>query len=177
MSKRIFVGIKASNSLLKEIKFWRVKYEKKLKVRWIADKNLHLTLIPPWYEKDIKQVKTILNNMTIELEPFTIQYIKVSFGPSKSHPRLIWATGKSSKRSIHLKILLEKKLEKTKEKRQFKPHLTIARFREKDFSGFPIKELNEKVNWIQKVNSFILFESKLSRKGAEYQVLEKIKLE
>jgi hypothetical protein len=47
--------------LQKKILTWE-KILKPLPVRWILGKNMHITLIPPWYatEAEIKKIKNIL---------------------------------------------------------------------------------------------------------------------
>jgi len=67
-------------------------------------------------------------------------------------------------------------LQRKSEKRPFLTHLTIARFKKKDFASFPTRDLHNKVFWEEKVNSFLLMESRLKRSGAEYEKLAEIPL-
>lgn len=175
MSRRVFVGIKISNGLQEEILGWEKSWQQKLTVRWLAGKNLHITLIPPWYEGNPEKVKNALGEIKGKFKPFEIKFNKITFGPDPKHPRLIWTEGKAPPEIFKLKKLLEKILNQAGEKRKFSLHLTLARFQPKDFLFFPIKTLDEEIAWAQEVYSIILFEAHLFLTGAEYEVLEEIK--
>ncbi len=158
-----------SDKLESEILEWEKAFSK-LPVRWLLGKNLHITLVPPWYEENIEAVIQKLNTVK-STGVFDIEFNKVTFGPDPKRPRLIWAEGEASKPIVELKTALEKILNKEPERRLFRLHLTLARFRPETFSSFPIKELNEKVFWRDRVTSFLLMESRLSREGADYTTL------
>jgi 2'-5' RNA ligase len=172
--RRIFIAITISKQLQAEILRWSQKY-KKLPVRWLAGKNLHITLVPPWHEIDIEN--QIFKIKKIKAEPFIIEFTKVTFGPNPNQPRLIWSIAKAQPQIFHLKNKLEMIFpEHKKIQRDFITHLTIARFDNKKFSSFPIKKIDEDVLWQDEVNSFVLMESRLSPKGADYEILETFKL-
>lgn len=175
--KRIFVAVAISKSLQRKIFDWKKKHKSArwwTSVRWLVSKNLHITLIPPWYEKNVDNVKNRLARQSFsEGGAFNILFEKVEFGPDLKKPRLIWTTGKTPKEALNLKKSLEKTLKRKSEYRTWKLHLTIARFREEDFDKFPVKKLDEHVEWKEKVRSFVLMESHLSPKGADYKILKK----
>lgn len=177
MRKRIFIGIKASKNLQKEILKWRKRYLKTLSVRWIPRENLHITLIPPWNEEDIEKATQVLESIRGSFSPFEVEFIKVSFGPSFKRPRLIWAKGKESPGMVYLKKTLERTLGKRGERRPFRPHLTLARFKTNDFCEFKIKKLQDKVSWIEKIETVCLYESKTLPSGAKYKILERVEFE
>jgi 2'-5' RNA ligase len=147
------------------------------KVRWVKPKNLHITLVPPWYEENIKQIKEVLGSIRDTFGPFEIIFERITYGPDPRRPRLIWAEGEASLEIRNLKLEIERALNQKPEERPFKLHLTIARFRPETFSSFPIKKLDEKVFWRDEVKSFVIMESHLSPEGADYEVLEEIRLE
>lgn len=177
MKKRIFVGIKISEGLQKEIARWRKPFESKLPVRWLLGKNLHLTLIPPWYEENINLIKKALIATDFKVQPFEVTFHQVSFGPQSKNPRLIWAEEKTHPLLVTLRDRLSKTLPRPIEKRPLLSHLTLARFRPKDFVNFPIKKLDEPVEWDQKVASIALFEAHLLSSGADYQTLAEVRLQ
>lgn len=169
-----------SENLQAEIDAWRGKYDH-LPVRWLAGKNLHITLIPPWYEEDVQSVIDKLKQAGEEFAPFQVLFEKVEFGPDTHRPRLIWAEGEAPKELIELKQKVEETLiqgtaarpeSAKRESRLFRLHLTLARFRPETFSSFPVKRLNEKVCWRDRIESFVLLESHLSPGGADYEILE-----
>lgn len=174
MKQRLFVALSISDNLKEQILAWQKKYNH-LPVRWIKSENLHITLIPPWYEENLKSKIENLGSLK-KLQPMTLNFNKIEFGPTKYQPRLIWTSGETPKELPFLKEKLETILERKAEKRHFLTHLTIARFRPEHFANFPIKELNEEIAWQDKIDSLILFESILKRTGAEYMPLVRINL-
>lgn len=183
IKKRIFFAVSVSEDLQKEILKWQKKYlgsqpsfakATEGKIRWLAGKNLHITLIPPWYTGDVESVIKKLKNL--EIKSFNIEFNRVTYGPDPKRPRLIWAEDKAPKGILELKSRLEEILDKKPEKRPFTLHLTIARFRPETFSSFSIQQLDERVLWQEKVNSFVLMEAHLSPKGADYEILETFNL-
>jgi len=175
MKKRVFVGFNAPENLQKNVLLWQNKW-RYLPARFIAPKNLHITLVPPWYEEKIEQAIDLLKSCSKITTPIEIAFEEICFGPKENQPRLIWIKGKSTPKLHLLKSKLTQALKQNEEKRDFLPHLTIARFKERDFARFPVKKLAEKINWRQKFDSFCLFESRLTPDGAEYEIIEEIKL-
>jgi len=174
MKRRVFIGIPISIQL-SSIIYDFIKRDKVFlpsDARIIKPKNLHLTLVPPWYEENLdsffldfeKKIKSM------QIQPFKIQFTKISPGPVKTNPRLIWIEGKPTPELLNLKSFVEGIIEKRDvEKREFIPHITIARFEGKNSCRF--KE--EKIKFEETINSFCIFESRLSPKGANYKVLKK----
>ena len=170
---RIFVAVPISNELQEKILEWE-KFFPDLPVRWLLGKNLHITLTPPWGENNVEEVKNLLEKVE-NPAPFEVEFDEVSFGPNPKAPRLIWANGSAPKEIVNLKSNVEEVLEFKPENRPYKLHLTLARFRPEDFRNFKIKNLREKVLWKEKIDSFVLMESHLSRAGAEYEIIFKKK--
>lgn len=54
--------------------------------------------------------------------------------------------------------------------------MTLIRFNPGSFSKFEVKKLDEEVLWQDRVDSFVLMESHLSRSGANYKFLEEFPL-
>jgi 2'-5' RNA ligase len=168
------MAIGISSGLQKEILDWEKGYEN-LPVRWLFEKNLHITVIPPWYDDDegIKNNKIIFKEAAETINGFEFSLNRVSYGPDSQSPRLIWAEGRETpKELIKLKNNLDGILKIGKGNRPFKLHLTLARFRQENFSGFPVKTLNDNINWSEKARSILLMESHLSSSGADYEILE-----
>ena len=172
MSHRIFLAIPITPSLQNAILEWENGFIK-LPVRWLVGKNLHTTLVPPWYEEEsqIEGCKTQITEATSGFKPFELKFTRVTFGPDPREPRLIWAEGTAPKEIVELRDKLLRVFSRPAEKRTFKTHLTLARFRPETFSSFPVKNLDEKVYWPEKVSSVVLMESHLSRDGADYEVI------
>lgn len=172
---RIFIAVCPSAAVKKEIG----QLQEKLKplsprIRLIPPENLHLTLAPPWYEneKGIEKIKEKLKTIRGRVKPFSIAFDQVSYGPTKHAPRLIWASGASVKELSALKQEIEKALALSPEKREFLPHLTLARFRPEHFASFTVKEINQPVSWKCIIENFYLMQSQLHPRGAVYTVLQ-----
>ena len=176
MKQRIFIALPISESLQSEILSWQGQFPN-LPVRWLKGKNLHITLVPPFYvnEQELEKIEKALQAVG-GFGSFEISFSNVTFGPDPRRPRLIWTEGETPKELIELQQKLQKIFGKEPEKRPFRLHLTIARFRPETFSSFQIRKLNEKVDWRDKVNRVVLFESRLSRDGADYEVLQEVLL-
>ena len=175
MKKRVFVAIKASEGLQKKISDWQEKFAAADSVRVISSENLHITLIPPWYEENVD--KQIPKLKKIKGSIFNIEFKKVTFGPNLGRPRLIWAEGETSPELYKLKSLLDDLFPEYKSKhKNFILHMTLARFNPDSFSKFEINKLDEEILWQDNVSSFVLMQSHLSRTGANYEVLEEFPL-
>ena len=172
MKKRVFVGFALSDGLQKKVFSLQKKYEA-IPIRWTERKNLHITLIPPWYTSNINSVVSLLKKVG-GIRNVTVVFGKVELGPT-NRPRLIWAEGLVPDEVLNLKTKIQKALKKPNEKRKFTLHLTLARFRPENFITFPIKRLEERVFWKQTLNSFCLYEVHLKRSGAEYEKVAEFK--
>lgn len=179
MKLRIFVAIKISEKLQNQIADWRIDFLGKnpgafFDLRWLENKNLHITLIPPWYEdeRNIEKATSDMRQATRQIRSFDIEFNKVTYGPEPRRPRLIWAEGNAPHELLQLKDALEKMFPKHKsEYREWITHLTLARFRQGDFHYFSLKKLDEKISWREKVKSVVLMESRLSPAGANYETI------
>ncbi|OGM23354.1 2'-5' RNA ligase [Candidatus Woesebacteria bacterium RIFCSPLOWO2_01_FULL_39_21] len=166
---RIFIGIPITKSFQKEILEWGKGYQN-LPVRWVRLEDFHFTLIPPWYTENLEKEKKSLLDFKA-FKSFQLKLTNITFGPNPNYPRLIWASGKSPKQIIVLKEKLSKVFPNKEANRDFSLHLTIARFRQKDFKNFTIKSINESISWKIETKELALFESHLSRRGAYYEKL------
>lgn len=176
MKQRIFVAIPISPELQAKIRKWTKKISA-LPVRWLAGKNLHITLVPPWYEENAVGVVEKLKLLVMGVRPFEIRFERVTFGPDPRRPRLIWAQGKTVSQITELRARIIDALGAKEEERPFRLHLTLARFKPETFSSFPIQRLDERVHWRDHVRSFVIMESHLFPDGADYEALAEIPLE
>lgn len=171
--KRIFVALPISEQLQEAILQWEKQYQFS-NLRWLKGKNLHITLVPPWYEEDWRVASEKLQ--VSKWKPFQMDFHTVSFGPDSKTPRLIWAEGRSDNTINELRLALHQALNIQPEKRPFKLHLTLARFKPEDFKNFSIQNLRESVAWHDIATRFVLMQSHLSSAGAEYEILEEFHL-
>jgi len=89
-NKRIFIGIKIPESLAAQMAIWQKSYSK-LPVRWITPQNLHVTLVPPWYQ-DESELPTLFKRVKMGARDFPslkVVFDSVEYGPNPKSPRLI----------------------------------------------------------------------------------------
>ncbi len=170
LGRRVFVALPISLEIAREAHDWRKKYPN-LSIRWVEDKNLHVTIIPPWEERNVQAVIDALKILEGSVGIFDLAFHRVTYGPNSREPRLIRAEGESPEQIFALKRGVERTLLFTPEVRTFRLHLTLARFSSEDFQTFPIQKMSDEVSWHESVTSFVLMESHLSSSGADYEVL------
>jgi len=157
---RIFVGIKASEELQQKISKWQKEY-KDLPARLIRPENLQLTLIPPWYEDDPKEAIAILKSIKYKSFRITFSRIVINF-----RSQVIWTEPTKSPEEIFSVANDLRKLFKVKDTRPYRPHLTIARFKD----GRLLQDVRFKeIKWEEEIDNITLFESILTSKEAKYR--------
>ncbi len=203
MDRRIFIGIPVSNDLRERVLVWEKKYQEpnnkfqtnfktptsNPKLRWVKGKNLHITLVPPWEEQKWQAAKDKLK--AVKFKPFEINFNKIAYGPNsrepappktarRGGPRMIWATGSASPQILQLKQSLEKALATKIRGREFYQHMTLARFANGLGAVVALVANPEgeiaKVDWRMKVEKFVLYESRLSPQGSDYEALAEFML-
>lgn len=153
-------------------------------VKFIGEENWHITLIFLGQQGDeallpiIKSMKDLVSSFPCP----EINFSDISYGPIGGTPRMIWLNGdeKTSKTLSSLKITMEDELIKNRvrfklENREFCTHLTLAKFSETlrtdlvDLGG-----QFQNLDWFFQAESLDLVESRLSGRGAEYEILQRI---
>lgn len=169
--RRIFIAIPISDNLQQKVINWEGDLTK-IPMRFLRGKDLHVTLVPPWYVNDTKDAEDTFKKEVAKHGRFTIAFDEISFGPNIYQPQLIWAKGRAPKDLTDLCNDLFRGFGKNNN-RPFVLHLTLARFHPEDFSTFSIKKIGDKVAWVEEVNSIVMMESHLSKDGASYEIISK----
>lgn len=168
---RVFVALPAGQELVEAAMEFRQAHAG-LTVRWVTPENLHLTMVPPWLCADIEAACRVLRDEAARQSPFEIGFDRVSFGPDKRRPRLIWATGKAPAGMPEFARRLHAAIGAPGTPRQsFLLHLTIARFSLRDYAAMGSPKLREPVEWRGTLEALCLYESILHPDGAEYREL------
>jgi len=186
--KRLFIAINIPNDIKQKIAKKRDALESLVPgVRFMGEENWHITLVFLGEQSDeaILPIVKSMKDLVPGLKCPEINFSDISYGPVKGAPRMIWLNGdeKTSKALSALKTPLEDELIKNGvrfklENREFRTHITLAKFSEDMRSGLPdlggeFKDLN----WMFEADGLDLVESHLSGKGAEYEVLQRIEFE
>ena len=173
--KKIFLALKVPYELANEVYSWKEKHAN-LPVKWISNKNLHITIIPPWVEENVDEAINKLVSLEGKTGLIRVVFDTVSFGPNRFSPRLVWATGEVPQKIYNLKNLILETFSKTNNKNDSFTHLTLGRFTPEDLERFPTKRLHEEVFWSFTADSLVLLETKIGDGGPDYEVLKEVKL-
>ena len=153
-------------------------------IRWVPPTNFHLTLK---FLGDIEEsrIDPIVRALEPALHPFprfTINAKDLGVFPDLKRPRVLWI-GLEGKELLELASKVEEALEPlgfVPEKRGFKPHLTVGRWRQFDRSSRKFVEELEKWQGHEfgesTVAEVIFFQSELKREGATYHPLKVVAL-
>jgi len=183
MRRRIFIAINFPENIKKRL----YEYQKKwidLPCRWTKKENIHITLAFLGYltEEELLKAIDITKEVTLRHGPFSINLIKILYGPPKKPPRMVWIEGEESEELGKLQMDLEnsfKGLQYKKEARPYAPHITLGRLREWEFRRIEPEEkpeINEKISLNFFVESIEVMESELKKTGPEYTILESVSL-
>jgi 2'-5' RNA ligase len=171
---RIFVAIPAALEMQAVVERWQREQRGLPPVRWIAGRNLHITLVPPWEESDIERVAAVLAG--VEAAPFEVRFSRAESGPDRGAPRLIWATGETPPALLQLRDAVAGALGIEPERRAYRLHMTLARYRSMPPGQVPPRVPPRPIDWRMPVVSFVLYASHLLPGGAEYEVLREVRL-
>jgi 2'-5' RNA ligase len=176
---RIFLAIDIPQNLKKEIKKFISECYKieNRNIKYVEEENLHITL-KFFGEVKKEKVKEIQNSFFRVKQPnFRLKLSKIGCFPDFNRAKVLWIGIEDSKELSNLFNLIEKQsinLGFKPEERDFKPHLTIARFKTQPNSNL----INFLTDNIKKefgefcADRFILYESKLTPNGPIYSKIQ-----
>jgi len=152
--------------------------------RWVPGSNFHLTLkfLDEIYPEQVMPIRGAITMAVSNVGAFDIRLGGFGVFPNERKARVFWIgietgfeTMKSLARDIDRAV---EPLGFAREEREFSAHVTLARFRE----PAPVGELMKAASnmpyrsEVIRVGSIELMKSVLSAKGAEYSVLESVRL-
>lgn len=158
----------------------------KLNVRWVKVDNIHLTVvfIGNIREEDLPEIRAAGDAVSSKYGPFYILLKGLGIFPNARRPRVMWiGLDGDIERISNLRDDLQISLETfglKKEKRTFKPHLTIGRFRKPGRGDPPSEDILARYTEFRgagsELDELILFKSELRPGGAVYTKLGSWKL-
>lgn len=172
--RRIFIALPVNEAFKQHVREWK-KSHANLLVRWIPEDNFHVTLVPPWAEQDSDKVVERLKKIVDSVSSFDLIFEKVQLAPPHGKKRMIWVRGKASEALLTLKQSVETVLEKEPERKDFLPHVTLAKFKPESFKKIP-NTMNEEIAWSQHIEQVRVLESVQESGGVRYGVLGEIML-
>ncbi len=153
--------------------------QKKGKVKWVAPKNIHLTVkfLGEVEEDKLGEITSRLDNIAQNNEAIHSMVHNVGAFPNLFHPKVIWAglegdTDRMEKIAVEIEEAMAP-LGFEREERRFKPHLTLGRI--KDSRG--MEEMTEYIGTFRMtpapvyLDRIVLFKSTLTPKGPIYERL------
>lgn len=178
MKKRVFIAINLPNEIKEEL-LSHVKRWPGLKVKWTHFSDMHITLefLGLVDRAGLDSIILATRNASMEIKKFTLCLDRIALGPDESQPTMFWATIHIDAGIMNLKKIMDKNLEQCGfdlEKREFKPHITLARARGNQLKGrktnIPLKRINFCVSNID------VMQSQLHPGGSRYKTVESFRL-
>ncbi|HEX8733986.1 MAG TPA: RNA 2',3'-cyclic phosphodiesterase [Pyrinomonadaceae bacterium] len=182
--KRIFVAIDISEEARRKasgyIESLRRQFPE-LRVGWDKYEKLHLTLkfLGETSDEQLAALTKAVEKAAREISGFKLRLAETGVFPSRRKARVLWLGVEDEKGSLRkLNEALESECERhglTREKRDFKAHLTIARLREPEKSRSLVEaHLQEKFAAVEfEVSEIVIYQSELSPQGSRYTVVSK----
>lgn len=181
MKRRLFIALNLpealKDSIEKEVE--KIRYKFVDDIRFLDRKQWHVTVVFLGYQGDetINSIIESMKDICGRFQPPTVEFFDINYGPKKGTPRMIWLNGnlKSSRNLQKLKDDLENKLVDNgvvfkREHRQLSVHLTLARLA----TGENLPSLDLPFKNSIEVPTLDLMESRLARKGADYELLQQM---
>ena len=152
-----------------------------LNVRWVNVDNIHITTV---FMGDVQKeqmgpIQDVVKDVCQGYGPFSIAIKGIGLFGSRRNPRVLWiGLDGAIDRMVCFKDDLQKGLRPfgiMDEKRRFKPHLTLGRFRKGARTGTHLDDLLSKYHDLKSperiIEELALFESDLKPGGAVYSRL------
>jgi len=182
---RAFVGVRIDPKMTQKISEVQSQLTRSLTgIRWVVQENLHFTLkfLGAVEEEKITSIIKAVGRVVRPAQPFSLTAGGIGVFPDIRKPRVLWV-GLEAQGLQTLSQEVEAALEPlgfAPEKRGFKPHLTIGRWRNFTAKAQRLKE--EIDHWKDhdfeqsRVEEVVIFQSILKPNGAVYSPLQIITL-
>lgn len=134
--------------------------------RFVDERDLHLTIIPPWEVDDIEVENKKIQRLA-GLSACTLHINRVVPNASRGGRQIIWATPDDIPAELKLlRLKAHEVFNREVEARPFTPHITLAR------AGQDVifKKFEDSMNWEFPIQRVALFISHLTPDGAWYEI-------
>ncbi len=154
---RVFVGIKIAPDIAGELAALARPLQA-FSVRPVPVVDIHLTLVPPWAELSVPDAVEKLRAVLACSGPLSLAFNRVGYGPEMRWPRFLWAECDAGEELATLRAALLSAFGQNDE-RPFRPHVTLARLRERGRTVARKCPINHALALAQRVESVELFQS------------------
>jgi 2'-5' RNA ligase len=180
---RAFIAVPLSENNLAAVSDLRRRIEPRYPhMRWVRPDQIHLTLrfFAALPEEDLDRIHKSMLSVGDLQSPFSVTICGLGGFPRLNRPRVLWLGLEPARPLIALHRRLEDALRRngfTPEERPFKPHVTLARARQR--GGEEINPPAWGRSWCGgslDVNEMILYRSRLNPQGAVHTPLYRVGL-
>ncbi len=184
---RLFVSVRIPVRIQRELaRLARKLAESEIPVRWVPPENMHLTLrflgqVPDRNRQAIVDAISLAAQDSI---PFDVSFGRVGAFPSPRRPHVIWIAVEAAPRLRLLRGSVQRHLARAgfgTEVGPFHPHVTLGRAVKSSgpgaFREFVPASRDLSVESMLRVSAVDLVRSRLRHTGAEYELLDRIRLE
>jgi 2'-5' RNA ligase len=154
---RIFVALRIAPEIAQELARLGKGLER-FSIRPVPPADIHLTLVPPWYEVSIADAVAKLHRVAETCVAFTLEFRQIGYGPEPGRPRFLWAECEASHELVVLRAGLLRIFGQM-DPRPFRPHVTVARLRDKGRAIAREHPVDQDIAFTQQVNSVELMQS------------------
>jgi 2'-5' RNA ligase len=170
---RIFVALRIVGEIAQELA-QHAKALEQFSIRPVPAADIHLTLVPPWNETSIPDAVAKVRRAAETSVAFTLAFRHIGYGPEPRHPRFLWVECAASNEIARLRAALLRAFGQADE-RPFRPHVTLARLRDKGRAIARKHPVDQDLAFTQRVGSVELMQSPLPG-GSGYNVLASLSL-
>lgn len=183
---RVFIAVDVGDEIRSKLDELQRKLKKvHADVRWVKPRNIHLTLVFLG-DVPVDKIETIehaLNRACSEQPAFDLASRGTGFFGRRSHPRVIWAGVVDCPPLLELQRRTAEQLHTlgiVPDSKPFSPHLTLGRVKGIDQHTVPLMEKVDRYQETELGSTHIdrveLIQSKLTPRGAEYELLHQTEL-
>ncbi len=182
MTSRLFIALEIPDEILDKIIKIRSELYPQIGPRWERRDKLHVTIkfLGDFENESIPLLKSSLERSLMNLAEFPLSFNKFGMFHFKGEPRVLWLGLNESPELVEIHKNIENCLVDLgidKDKRKFKPHLTLLRIKGRENLNLLNKFLEYDIKEIKFTASKItLFKSELNRKGSVYSKLKSFNL-
>lgn len=178
MKKRVFIAINLPDEIKRDL-LSHVKRWPNLKVKWTHFSNMHITMefLGNVDRKELDTILLAVQNSCCDIKKFNLSLERIVLGPDENQPSMFWATIHIDQNIMNLKKVLDANLESCEfnlEKREFKPHITLARAKGNQLKGKKTNISLRRVSFC--VSSIDVMQSQLHPGGSRYKSVGSFRL-
>ena len=182
MTFRAFISVDLEPQA-KLIEFWEGLKGSNAPLKLVNLDIIHMTLkfLGDTQEGLVEEIERIMTESIQDIEPFEVKLKGTGAFPNLNYMKVVWVGLEGAEPLISISRTLDNELSKLgfkREKRGFRPHVTVARVkgpRNKNILADVINEYKDVDFGIKNVDCIRLKKSVLSREGPTYSTVREIK--